>query len=80
MDKLIPIVQIITATALVIIAIAAAANLILILPREETISVVNAMIGLGVVIIALLAMARILFRKGLRTLRAARQANSESSN
>ena len=80
MEKLIPIVQIIAAVILGIIAVAAAANLILILPREETISVVNAMIGLGVVIIALLAMARILFRKGLSKLRAAKQANSDSSS
>jgi type IV secretory pathway VirB3-like protein len=80
MEKFIPIVQIIGAVVLGIIAIAAVANLIFIIPREETISVVNAMIGLGVVIIALLAMARILLRRGLNTLRATKQADSDTGS
>jgi hypothetical protein len=64
MQKLLPIAQLIISAVMFVIGLATAANLILLTMRPETISVVNAIIGQGVVIIALLAFSRIMFRKG----------------
>jgi hypothetical protein len=52
-----------------IFALATAVNLILISMRPETISVVNAIIGQGILIICMLALASISLRKGLKGLR-----------
>lgn len=67
--------QILGAVALVIIAIATTDNLVRIALRPETISVVNTMIGQGVLIICALAMARILLLKGIKILRASRDSS-----
>ena len=76
MNKLIAILQLITASVLTIASIATAINLILISTRPETISVVNALIGQGVLIICLLVISRILLRKGLLGLRGSRSGDS----
>jgi hypothetical protein len=52
-----------------IFALATAVNLVLISMRPETISVVNAIIGQGILIICMLALASISLRKGLKGLR-----------
>jgi|TARA_B110000263_G_scaffold53906_1_gene45271 membrane protein YdbS with pleckstrin-like domain len=64
MNKLKAILQLALAAILVIAAAATLVNLILITMRPETISVVNAIIGQGVLIICLLVISRILFRNG----------------
>jgi membrane protein YdbS with pleckstrin-like domain len=64
MNKLKAILQLTLAAILVIAAAATLVNLILITMRPETISVVNAIIGQGVLIICLLVISRILFRNG----------------
>ena len=74
MDKLVAILQLGAATLIGIVAAATLVNLVLLSSRPETISVVNAMIGQGLVIICLIALANILFRKGLKSLRAQRYA------
>ena len=50
------------------LAVATLVNLVLISSRPETISVVNAIIGQGLVIVCLAAFARILGRKAWRAL------------
>ena len=77
MNKLVALLQVILAILLGILALATLVNAILISTRPETISVVNAIIGLGVVIIALLALATICMRKGLK---AFRQTEESSAN
>ncbi|NKB32296.1 MAG: hypothetical protein GKR91_04290 [Pseudomonadales bacterium] len=79
MNKLIAILQVVAAVVLGILAIATLVNAILIANRPETISVVNAFIGQGVLIIALLALATICMRKGLKNLRQSETA-PENSN
>lgn len=69
MNKLIAVLQLITALILTVASIATIINLALISTRPETISVVNALIGQGVLIICLLVISRILLRKGLTGLR-----------
>ena len=64
MNKLKAILQLALAAILVIAAAATLVNLILITMRPETISVVNAIIGQGVLIICLLVISKILFRNG----------------
>ena len=64
MQKLFSILKILLSGLLLIAALATLVNLVLLSVRPETISVVNAMIGQGVIIIALLAFSRIMFRKG----------------
>jgi hypothetical protein len=79
MTKLVAIIQLLTAVIMVVAAIATGINLLLISTRPETISVVNAMIGQGVLIVCMLAIANILFRKGLTVLKAGSQSDTRSS-
>ena len=76
MNKLKAILQLALAAILVIAAAATLVNLILITMRPETISVVNAIIGQGVLIICLLVISRILFRNGKKRLKWAPNKNS----
>lgn len=77
MNKLVALLQLLAAIVLAIVALATLVNAILIGTRPETISVVNAFIGQGVAIVALLALATVSLRKGLKNLR---QADSTSQN
>lgn len=52
--------------------LACGVNIFLIAFRPETISVVNSFIGLGVMMIALMALSRVLFFSGLRRWRSSR--------
>lgn len=65
MNKLIAVLQLFTALILTVASIATVINLLFISTRPETISVVNTMIGQGVLIICLLVISRILLKKGL---------------
>ncbi len=69
MEKFVAILQLFAAVLLSIIATATAVNLLFIVNRPETISVVNTLIGQGVIIICLFALANILMRKGWKSLR-----------
>ena len=69
MNKFVALLQLLATVVLGIFALATAVNLILISMRPETISVVNAIIGQGILIICMLALASISLRKGLKGLR-----------
>lgn len=70
MKKLIALLQILGAIVLHAIALATLLNMVFISTRPETISVVNAYIGLGVLCICSLALGRIQWRKGMARLKA----------
>lgn len=69
MNKLLAVIQLIASALISIAALAMLVNIILIIPRPETISVVNVLIGGGVLVVCLTALARVLFKKGLAGLR-----------
>tara|TARA_E500000178_G_scaffold341517_1_gene385519 strand:- start:652 stop:864 length:213 start_codon:yes stop_codon:yes gene_type:complete len=68
MKKILGFIQLFLALLLIILALATGFNLILISMRPETISVVNVIIGQGVLIVLLLAFANLCLRKGRKTL------------
>ncbi len=69
MNKIVAIIQLLASAILSIMALATLVNLIFITTRPETISVVNVMVGQGVLIICLLVLSRVMFRKGMAGLR-----------
>lgn len=70
MSRFIAIVQILGGALLALLTVATVVNVVLIVANQEnSISVVNTMIGQGVLIIFLAAMARILTRRGLKAWR-----------
>ena len=69
MNRLVAVIQLITSALVSLIAMATIINLIFISTRPETISVVNTLVGQGVLIILLLVMATVLFKKGLAGLK-----------
>ncbi len=71
MNKFYAALQLLLAAFLLVLALATLVNLLLIITRPETISVVNTLIGQGLLIICLLALSRILFRKGMAGIKAA---------
>ena len=79
MSRVIAVLQLLVAVIIAVVVVATSINLILISTRPETISVVNTMIGQGVLIICMIAIANILLRKGLRALKADGQSDSKSS-
>jgi len=64
MDKLFGILQLMFAGVFAASAIGTLINMVFIATRPETISVVNAIVGQTLMIVFLLALARILFKKG----------------
>ena len=68
MKKILGFLQLFLALLLIILALATGFNLILISMRPETISVVNVIIGQGVLIVLLLAFANLCLKKGRKTL------------
>ncbi len=79
MNKAVAVLQLLSAALLGVVVLAIVINLVLISTRPETISVVNTMIGEGVLIVCLLAMARILLRKGLNSIRPIEKNGSDSA-
>jgi membrane protein YdbS with pleckstrin-like domain len=69
MNKLLPILQLLVAALCLVISVATLINLLFISQRPETISVVNTIIGQGVLIIGFSALAKILYSKGARGLK-----------
>ena len=76
MQKFYAVLRLIAALLLAIMAIATAVNLIFISMRPETISVVNTMIGQGILVACMSALATVLFRTGLKQLRAASEPSA----
>ena len=76
MNKLLAVIQLITSALVSIMALATLINLIFISTRPETISVVNTLIGQGVLIVILLVLATVLFKKGLAGLKPDKLAES----
>ena len=70
MQKFLAVLQLLSALATFSVACAIIHNLYSLASRPETISVVNTLIGQGVLIIALLAVSRVLLGKGLARWRA----------
>jgi len=68
MKKIVGFIQLLTALLLFISAVATGINLVLISMRPETISVVNVIVGQGILIILLLAFANLCLKKGRRSL------------
>ena len=68
MKKIVGFIQLLTALLLFIAAVATGINLVLISMRPETISVVNVIVGQGILIILLLAFANLCLKKGRRSL------------
>ena len=68
MKKIIGFIQLLTALLLFISAMATLVNLVLISMRPETISVVNVIIGQGILIILLIALANLCLKKGRKSL------------
>jgi len=71
MKKLTAYTQLFLALLCTIAGLTTLTNLIFISQRPETISVVNAIIGQGVLIIAFFALARVLYRKAMKRIREA---------
>ncbi len=69
MNKLLALLHIFGALALAATAAAAIANMVVMVNLPDTISVVNLLIGVVVIVPCLLAIARILLRRGLTSLR-----------
>lgn len=69
MNKLLAVIQLIASALVSVMALATLINLIFISMRPETISVVNTLVGQGVLIICLMVLARVLFKKGLAGLK-----------
>lgn len=70
MHKLKSMLQVLLAVLCLLLVIATAINLGNILLRPESVSVVNALVGQSVLIICFLALARVLWRRGLTGLKA----------
>jgi hypothetical protein len=80
MNKLVAVIQLIISALVSVMALATLTNLIFISTRPETISVVNTLVGQGVLIILLLVAATVLFKKGLAGLKQdKRPANSDTA-
>jgi len=69
MNKLVAVIQLIGSALISITALAMLVNLIFIATRPETISVVNAMIGGGVLVVCLPVIATVLLKKGIAGLK-----------
>lgn len=80
MNKLLAVIQLIASALVSVMALATLINLIFISTRPETISVVNTLVGQGVLIILLLVLAKVLFKKGLAGLKQDKlTANSDTT-
>ncbi len=69
MNRLLALLQILGALALAAIAAVTIGNMVMMASMPDTISVVNLLIGVVVIVPCLLAIARILLRRGLAELR-----------
>jgi hypothetical protein len=75
MNRFLAVLQAGLAVLLFVVAIATLLNMVLIAMRPETISVVNTIVGQTVMIVCLVALGRILWRRGMSELRADAQGS-----
>jgi|GEM_PF-6051966 len=75
MSKFKSILKLLAGVLLLLCAAGSLLNLLFIVGREETISVVNAVVGLAVLFFFLAPLGQILLRNGLRELRGEQAAN-----
>ena len=80
MTKFLAIVQLIVAALLAVMAAATVVNLAFISMRPETISVVNAIIGQGILAACLAAGATVLYRKGRNQLKQAAETADQANS
>lgn len=80
MNKILAVLQLLGSVILFAIALASLLNAIFLSSRPETISVVNAYIGLGVLCICSLALGRVQWRKGLARLRDSATQTKDASS
>ena len=78
MNKFLAVLQMIAAVVLGILALATTVTLVLFSNNSQTLSVVNVLVGQGVLIVCLAAASNIIFRKGLGRYRAEAPAASET--
>lgn len=78
MEKFIALLQVFIAAVLALLALATLVNLVFISTRPETISVVNTLIGQGLLIVCMAALCNILFRKGWKQLRSGDKENNSA--
>ena len=78
MEKFIALPQVFIAAVLALLALATLVNLVFISTRPETISVVNTLIGQGLLIVCMAALCNILFRKGWKQLRSGDKENNSA--
>ncbi|MBT8147251.1 MAG: hypothetical protein KJN90_10395 [Gammaproteobacteria bacterium] len=78
MNRFLAVLQAGLAIVLFLIAMATLVNMVLIAMRPETISVVNTIIGQTVMIVCLVALGRILWRRGVTQLRLDAQERAEA--
>lgn len=74
MNRLYAVLQVGLSVVLYLVSLAIVVNMVLLAFRPETISVVNAFIGLIVMLIGCLAFARIMMKKGLASYRSYRES------
>ena len=79
MNKLVAVIQLIGSAGVSVVALATLINLIFISTRPETISVVNTLVGQGVLIICLLPLATVLFKRGLAGLKQGKLASDSDT-
>jgi NhaP-type Na+/H+ or K+/H+ antiporter len=80
MNRVLAVLQLGLALILFLFALATLVNMILITTRPETISVVNTLIGQIVVIVCLVALGRILMKKGLARFSSSRQPEAGAAD
>ncbi len=78
--KILAVLQIILAGLLFLASLVTVINFLFIVFRPETISVVNALIGQGVIVICMMALARILLKKGRSGLTGTNDADASSGS
>ena len=79
MNRFLAVLQVGLAIVLFVIAAATLVNMVLIAPGAATIPVVNTIIGQTVMIVCLIALGRILWRRGTNQLRADSQGHAEAT-
>ena len=77
MNRILAVLQLGLAVVLFVIAAATLVNMVLIAPGAATIPVINTIIGQTVMIVCLVALGRILWRRGTTQLRADSQSPTE---
>ena len=80
MNRVLAVLQLGLALILFLFALATLVNMVLITTRPETISVVNTIIGQTVVIVCLVALGRILMKKGLARYSASQQVGAGAAD